>query len=145
MNMLFFFSSRRRHTRYWRDWSSDVCSSDLIQCSTSTTEHATLHLNAFRGEPAITEFAWPFTPYHRSSPMFSTMVGSALHKVLPLLQPAHGKITRLRVYSMRLKRPIKTRFRSGSPSLVNLATYHNSLAHSSKGTPSRPLTGRRFD
>src|SRR3712207_8100919 len=25
----FFFSRRRRHTRYWRDWSSDVCSSDL--------------------------------------------------------------------------------------------------------------------
>src|SRR3712207_7976511 len=25
----FLFSSRRRHTRYWRDWSSDVCSSDL--------------------------------------------------------------------------------------------------------------------
>src|SRR3712207_1090526 len=24
-----FFSSRRQHTRYWRDWSSDVCSSDL--------------------------------------------------------------------------------------------------------------------
>src|SRR3712207_2011321 len=27
--MILFFSSRRRHTRYWRDWSSDVCSSDL--------------------------------------------------------------------------------------------------------------------
>src|SRR5690606_40071823 len=27
---LFFFSSRRRHTRFSRDWSSDVCSSDLI-------------------------------------------------------------------------------------------------------------------
>src|SRR3712207_3603240 len=27
--IFFFFSSRRRHTRYWRDWSSDVCSSDL--------------------------------------------------------------------------------------------------------------------
>src|SRR5207249_5360759 len=26
----FFFSSRRRHTRSKRDWSSDVCSSDLI-------------------------------------------------------------------------------------------------------------------
>src|SRR5690606_40532476 len=25
----FFFSSRRRHTRFSRDWSSDVCSSDL--------------------------------------------------------------------------------------------------------------------
>src|SRR5215203_6272081 len=29
----FFFSSRRRHTRYWRDWSSDVCSSDLESIS----------------------------------------------------------------------------------------------------------------
>src|SRR3712207_8249126 len=28
---MFFFSSRRRHTRYWRDWSSDVCSSDLVR------------------------------------------------------------------------------------------------------------------
>src|SRR5207247_3974931 len=28
---LFFFSSRRRHTRSTRDWSSDVCSSDLSQ------------------------------------------------------------------------------------------------------------------
>src|SRR5207247_8198986 len=29
---LFFFSSRRRHTRSTRDWSSDVCSSDLPYC-----------------------------------------------------------------------------------------------------------------
>src|SRR3712207_7850123 len=29
--LFFFFSSRRRHTRYWRDWSSDVCSSDLVR------------------------------------------------------------------------------------------------------------------
>src|SRR5207253_6321981 len=28
----FFFSSRRRHTRWPRDWSSDVCSSDLRRC-----------------------------------------------------------------------------------------------------------------
>src|SRR5437870_7558616 len=27
---VFFFSSRRRHTRWPRDWSSDVCSSDLV-------------------------------------------------------------------------------------------------------------------
>src|SRR6266513_5270530 len=31
MTQLFFFSSRRRHTRSKRDWSSDVCSSDLEQ------------------------------------------------------------------------------------------------------------------
>src|SRR5699024_11904070 len=30
-SFLFFFSSRRRHTRSKRDWSSDVCSSDLAQ------------------------------------------------------------------------------------------------------------------
>src|SRR2546429_2486270 len=28
--VVFFFSSRRRHTRCSRDWSSDVCSSDLL-------------------------------------------------------------------------------------------------------------------
>src|SRR5260370_1773327 len=28
--MVFFFSSRRRHTRFKCDWSSDVCSSDLL-------------------------------------------------------------------------------------------------------------------
>src|SRR5256885_3309111 len=29
--MFFFFSSRRRHTRLQGDWSSDVCSSDLLE------------------------------------------------------------------------------------------------------------------
>src|SRR2546422_5533439 len=29
--LFFFFSSRRRHTRCSRDWSSDVCSSDLTE------------------------------------------------------------------------------------------------------------------
>src|SRR5690606_40658141 len=29
-SLVFFFSSRRRHTRFSRDWSSDVCSSDLL-------------------------------------------------------------------------------------------------------------------
>src|SRR5437762_3513786 len=33
---MFFFSSRRRHTRYIGDWSSDVCSSDL---SVATIAH----------------------------------------------------------------------------------------------------------
>src|SRR6266542_4841739 len=31
--IFFFFSSRRRHTRCYRDWSSDVCSSDLERVS----------------------------------------------------------------------------------------------------------------
>src|SRR5699024_12545613 len=31
LDIFFFFSSRRRHTRSKRDWSSDVCSSDLVE------------------------------------------------------------------------------------------------------------------
>src|SRR5260370_14003239 len=37
----FFFSSRRRHTRFKCDWSSDVCSSDLLQ-------HGRFELHALR-------------------------------------------------------------------------------------------------
>src|SRR5690625_3238657 len=37
--MVFFFSSRRRHTRWPRDWSSDVCSSDLEEeCEAEPTD-----------------------------------------------------------------------------------------------------------
>src|SRR5437879_12925222 len=35
--MIFFFSSRRRHTRYIGDWSSDVCSSDLDSLPSRST------------------------------------------------------------------------------------------------------------
>src|SRR2546422_11755314 len=38
-DFVFFFSSRRRHTRCSRDWSSDVCSSDLRKgCSVHVQE-----------------------------------------------------------------------------------------------------------
>src|SRR5256885_10443627 len=36
----FFFSSRRRHTRLQGDWSSDVCSSDLVLESNGSTSMA---------------------------------------------------------------------------------------------------------
>src|SRR5438128_1926476 len=47
LKLMFFFSSRRRHTRCYRDWSSDVCSSDL------SVVHAGLQINdgAHRGRP----------------------------------------------------------------------------------------------
>src|SRR5437762_6351653 len=37
VRVFFFFSSRRRHTRYIGDWSSDVCSSDLSGCAGATS------------------------------------------------------------------------------------------------------------
>src|SRR2546421_4761123 len=36
--LVFFFSSRRRHTRSDRDWSSDVCSSDLLEIMSAACE-----------------------------------------------------------------------------------------------------------
>src|SRR5690606_41048090 len=53
---LFFFSSRRRHTRFSRDWSSDVCSSDLLfllctvvaSYSTAQTHPEEIRLKDFR-------------------------------------------------------------------------------------------------
>src|SRR5205085_4701296 len=35
--VFFFFSSRRRHTRFDCDWSSDVCSSDLLRSASAAT------------------------------------------------------------------------------------------------------------
>src|SRR6266516_6810179 len=38
--VIFFFSSRRRHTRSYGDWSSDVCSSDLPELGVELVERA---------------------------------------------------------------------------------------------------------
>src|SRR5437660_9806167 len=48
--IFFFFSSRRRHTRWPRDWSSDVCSSDL-------TVDALANANEVAPESLFTAFA----------------------------------------------------------------------------------------
>src|SRR5581483_4294930 len=42
-----------------------------------------LHLNAFRGEPAISGFAWHFTARRSSSGPFATGLGAALHERVP--------------------------------------------------------------
>src|SRR5438132_7138934 len=54
---LFFFSSRRRHTRSLCDWSSDVCSSDLkianIRVAPANTASAPLNQITAPEKPAI--------------------------------------------------------------------------------------------
>src|SRR5690606_4703164 len=47
----FFFSSRRRHTRFSRDWSSDVCSSDLPEYHPSCFENLYTNLAPFGIKP----------------------------------------------------------------------------------------------
>src|SRR5207245_690028 len=63
----FFFSSRRRHTRCYRDWSSDVCSSDLKEKSRKekrrfgTFTHDLLQLADWLGESGVTHVAMEST------------------------------------------------------------------------------------
>jgi hypothetical protein len=60
------------------------------QCPTPAHSSGRLHLNAFRGEPAISWFAWHFTPTHSSSEPFATDTGSVVHRLLQRLPPGHG-------------------------------------------------------
>src|SRR5207245_7706660 len=53
--LVFFFSSRRRHTRCYRDWSSDVCSSDLKLEKVSFDD---LLFQALRAEAEELEIDW---------------------------------------------------------------------------------------
>src|SRR3712207_8990819 len=57
---IFFFSSRRRHTRYWRDWSSDVCSSDLAcRAGTVTATYAgPMRILGENNAPVLDPIAW---------------------------------------------------------------------------------------
>src|SRR5437763_17189333 len=48
--VFFFFSSRRRHTRYIGDWSSDVCSSDLVPKLKRRVTSAPLASKSLRGD-----------------------------------------------------------------------------------------------
>src|SRR5207248_7377261 len=55
--LFFFFSSRRRHTRSYGDWSSDVCSSDLHGYNSKQANHERHELREAR------EHCW--STYHR--------------------------------------------------------------------------------
>src|SRR5258707_15558132 len=52
-SFIFFFSSRRGHTRYWRDWSSDVCSSDLSVASPPLAASTSLNAIAAPASSAV--------------------------------------------------------------------------------------------
>src|SRR5216683_3578642 len=53
----FFFSSRRRHTRSDRDWSSDVCSSDLTNQISSSPDSAVKHNSVSKTAEMVLEIA----------------------------------------------------------------------------------------
>src|SRR6266567_6699456 len=59
----FFFSSRRRHTRFDCDWSSDVCSSDLAAVWRSDNAR---NSNGYLGRGGESEYGLPFLAGARS-------------------------------------------------------------------------------
>src|SRR5256886_9528539 len=69
--IIFFFSSRRRHTRFDCDWSSDVCSSDL-EATQNINPTKTLEYMA-AGKPVI-----------------STAVPDVVRNFVPIVEIAHS-------------------------------------------------------
>src|SRR6266487_3571625 len=53
MSIFFFFSSRRRHTRWTGDWSSDVCSSDLGRYHLFCAEYCGTRHSGMIGEVVV--------------------------------------------------------------------------------------------
>src|SRR2546429_6711764 len=76
--VFFFFSSRRRHTRCSRDWSSDVCSSDLSVARVGTSQRL------WGGHAGDTSPSAPFANKYRSEEHTSELQ-SRLHLVCRLL------------------------------------------------------------
>ena len=109
-----------------------------------------LHLNAFRGEPAISEFAWHFTPTHRSSLRFAIRMGSGLHARVPRASPcpwvAHPVSGRLDATS----RPFGLAFAPAPPvpgltsprQITRWLILQKARRHPTKGL--RPAGSRRF-
>src|ERR1039457_2845991 len=73
MFFFFFFSSRRRHTRLQGDWSSDVCSSDLLFTYDNTS--ATNIANSLKVNSSVTAQQLPNT---QAITVWGTPVASAI-------------------------------------------------------------------
>src|SRR2546422_6928519 len=89
--IFFFFSSRRRHTRCSRDWSSDVCSSDLCEARAATwrlrpsqSRAAQLCASSPTCLPLV-RWGWAASPRPRRSEEHTSELQSRLHLVCRLL------------------------------------------------------------
>src|SRR2546430_7609690 len=73
LELFFFFSSRRRHTRFDCDWSSDVCSSDLATMASFTALLAARHA-------LLKKAGWDVTENGMfGAPPIQVVVGAEVH------------------------------------------------------------------
>src|SRR5256886_8844955 len=83
----FFFSSRRRHTRFDCDWSSDVCSSDLVTacCGMEYMATACSHYDVDRFGAGLPRFS-----PRQADVLF--VVGTISHKIAPVLKRIYDQM-----------------------------------------------------
>src|SRR6266542_5847314 len=89
IHYIFFFSSRRRHTRCYRDWSSDVCSSDL-RLVVNTCRDVAQRQRARQHEPLLEDV--------RAAPERPDTIGlrEELHDALAEISPTQAKVVVLK-------------------------------------------------
>src|SRR6266487_5241323 len=83
----FFFSSRRRHTRWTGDWSSDVCSSDLMVIRKEIAgKHPWVVLNLYKAFERANEIAdrerLEHAEYHLAAGLLARETAEALRTAL---------------------------------------------------------------
>src|SRR6266581_7294105 len=109
MCSLFFFSSRRRHTRWTGDWSSDVCSSDLPRGEWS--------------EPVVQVDEWlsirsalaAISPRRRAAVVLVDYVGMDAGEAGGVLGLSAGTV---RTHLMRGRRDLRKRLGLGEPEVA---------------------------
>src|SRR5690606_40604228 len=91
-------SRRRRHTRFSRDWSSDVCSSDLNFIGLDELRRVTdyygldaLRFYLLRAAPFGSDLDWQYDELHKSYLELANVLGNGLNRVLRSEERRVGK------------------------------------------------------
>src|SRR5438876_7781963 len=89
----FFFSSRRRHTRWTGDWSSDVCSSDLVAALVRLCDRLILNISIFprRGNRRIRADAKLHHEARHYAEETGVVIEAALHQIVRSEERRVGK------------------------------------------------------
>src|SRR5688572_32544618 len=105
----FFFSSRRRHTRFDCDWSSDVCSSDLAAhsegSSASTSRLCARELNKFHAfaRASVPSPAVPTWSLDRKSTRLNSSHSQISYAVFCLKKKNHITLLRWKLVTRKLR------------------------------------------
>src|SRR6266487_5492881 len=84
MNVFFFFSSRRRHTIWTVDWSSDVCSSDLSRPAPPRIDADVSELNFNYDVRRDKHFPWrPAQVFDDGAHVYIKLPETARHSEVP--------------------------------------------------------------